>query len=92
MTPIGREVFGQKYRDELLQEAAWLRTGASMKVDAIERLLSRNHITPRVLAELGCGVGAVVEECRRRMLAASYVAVDASDEAIAVLRGGRSQC
>lgn len=85
MTPTGREVFAQKYRDELLQEAAWLRAGASMKVDAIEKLLSRNRITPNVLAELGCGVGAVIEECRRRMLAASYVAVDASAEAIAEL-------
>ena len=56
-----------------------------MKVDAIERLLSRNGITPNVLAELGCGVGAVIEECRRRMLAKLYVAVDASAEAIAAL-------
>ena len=57
-----------------------------MKVDAVERLLLRARLRPEVLVELGCGIGAVIEECRRRGLAGRYVAVDASGEAVSALR------
>ena len=82
---LGRTIFDDKYRHDLAWEAAWLRSGAGMKVDAIERLLARSEIRSAALAELGCGVGAVLEECGRRKLADAYVAVDASADAIAEL-------
>lgn len=82
----GREQFNRKYEDDLRWEADWLRAGSGMKVDAAQRLLARNGIHPTALAELGCGVGAVIEECRRRGLAGSYIAIDASTEAITYLK------
>lgn len=82
----GKDHFRLLYQTELEQEAEWLRRGAVEKVNSIEDLLRRNGIKPRKLLELGCGTGAVIAECQRRNLAASYVGVDYAPEAIDYLR------
>ena len=72
----GKDHYRLLYQTELEQEAEWLRRGAVEKVNSIEELLRRHDIKPRKLLELGCGVGAVIAECQRRNLAASYAGVD----------------
>jgi len=83
----GKARYRRLYQTELEQEAEWLRRGAVEKVNSIEGLLRRNGIQPTRLLELGCGVGAVIVECQRRNLAASYAGVDYAPEAIDYLRG-----
>jgi SAM-dependent methyltransferase len=80
-----RENYDELYR-EVEQEAEWLRRGARHKVDSVQHLLERNGIQPRRLLELGCGTGAVIEECRRRAIGREHVAVDFSSAAIGFLR------
>jgi SAM-dependent methyltransferase len=82
----GRDHYFDIYRNELQDEAEWLRRSASNKVDSIERLLRHHNIESRTLLELGCGTGAVISECRRRGLARRYIAVDFSEDAIEFTR------
>lgn len=81
----GRDHYRDIYRDALAVEAAWLRFGAADKADSIQLLLEQQQIRPKALVELGCGTGAVIGECQRRGIAAEYVAVDFSEEAIGYL-------
>ena len=74
------------YQTELQQEAEWLRRGAIEKTNSIQYLLKNNSIEPQTILELGCGTGAVVQECQRRGISQRYVAVDYSEEAITHLR------
>ncbi|WP_447603197.1 class I SAM-dependent methyltransferase [Nitrospira sp. Nam80] len=83
----GKEHYQTLYKNDLADQAEWLRRCAREKVDSIERLLKHNHISPRTILELGCGTGAVIMECQRRGLAEQYTAVDYSHEAIGHLRG-----
>jgi SAM-dependent methyltransferase len=83
----GKEHYQKIYKDDLADQAEWLRRGAREKVDSIERLLKENDIRPRTILELGCGTGAVIMECQRRGLADQYTAVDYSHEAIGHLGG-----
>ena len=80
---LGKDIYLDKYRNELEEEARWLEYGALCKADSVETLLRRHGIQPHTLLELGSGTGAVIRECQRRGLAQEYVAVDASEEAIA---------
>lgn len=82
----GRDHFDQLFIAELEQEAEWLRRGAWEKANSVE-ILSRFTSTQvdRVL-ELGCGTGAVIEECQRRRAGISYTAVDYSHTALEYLR------
>ncbi|MGD0734827.1 MAG: class I SAM-dependent methyltransferase [Terracidiphilus sp.] len=80
---LGKDFYIEKYRDELEAEARWLEYGAVFKANSVETLLRRHGIQPRVLLELGSGTGAVIRECQRRGLAEEYIAVDASEDAIA---------
>ena len=77
----GRDHNRRLHQTDLEQEAEWLRRGAAEKVNSIEGLLSATG-----LLELGCGVGAVIAECQRRNLAASYCGLDHAPEAIDYLR------
>ncbi|WP_310459754.1 class I SAM-dependent methyltransferase [Sphaerotilus sp.] len=83
---LGKDHFLQLYQTELEQEAEWLRRGAAEKANSIEQFLRIHEIHPLRLVELGCGVGAVITECQRRNLAATYMGVDYSHEAIDYLR------
>lgn len=83
---LGKDHFRQLYQTELEQEAEWLRRGAREKVNSIEQFLRAHDLHPRRLVELGCGVGAVITECQRRSLAATYMGVDYSQEAVDYLR------
>jgi SAM-dependent methyltransferase len=74
------------YDRGLEKEAEWLRRGAGNKVDSIQQLLARQHIEPRRVVELGCGTGAVIEECQRRGLGREFAGVDYAAEAVAYLR------
>jgi SAM-dependent methyltransferase len=74
------------YGRGLEKEAEWLRRGAGNKVDSIQQLLARRHIEPRRVVELGCGTGAVIEECQRRGLGREFAGVDYSAEAVGYLR------
>lgn len=82
----GREHYRSLYQQELELEAEWLRRGTADKADSVELLLRQNCLNPQRMLELGCGTGAVVQECQRRGLASEYVAVDYSAEAIGYLR------
>ncbi len=74
------------YREDLLREARLAAAAAPQRVRAIERLISRNQVPVRSVAELGCGPGDVILGCRRRGIGAEFVAVDYSEEAVAHLR------
>jgi SAM-dependent methyltransferase len=80
---LGKEIYLDKYRNDLEDEARWLEFGAVLKANSVETLLRRRSIAPDSLLELGSGTGAVIRECRRKGLAREYFAVDASEEAIA---------
>jgi 2-polyprenyl-3-methyl-5-hydroxy-6-metoxy-1,4-benzoquinol methylase len=79
---LGKDIFLDKYRKDLQDEARWLEYGAVFKADRVETLLRRHGIRPGTLLELGCGTGAVIRECQRRGLAKEYIAIDASEDAI----------
>ena len=83
---LGKDHYRLLYQAELEKEAEWLRRGAVEKVNSIETLLERNNIKPKSFLELGCGVGSVITECKRRSLASRYIGVDYSKEAIDYLR------
>jgi SAM-dependent methyltransferase len=78
-----KDFYLKKYRNDLEEEARWLEYGAVVKANSVETLLRRHGIQPRTLLELGSGTGAVIRECQRRGLAEEYIAVDASEDAIA---------
>lgn len=84
---LGKEIFIEKYRSHLEDEARWLEFGAAFKAGSIETLLKRHGIVPAgTLLELGSGTGAVIRECQRRNLAEKYIALDVSEDAIAWAR------
>jgi SAM-dependent methyltransferase len=83
---LGKNYYRILYQTELEEEAEWLRRGAAEKVNSIEILLNRNTIKPKIILELGCGIGAVITECQRRSLATNYIGVDYAPEAIDYLR------
>lgn len=83
---LGKDIYLDKYRNDLEDEARWLEYGAEMKADSVETLLHRRGIHPRTLLELGSGTGAVIRACQRRGLAEDYSAVDASEEAVSWAR------
>ena len=82
----GKEHYQRIYREDLDDQAEWLRRSAREKVDSIERLLRENAISPTTILELGCGTGAVILECQRRGIADNYIAVDYSQHAIEYLK------
>ena len=91
MTPrtnnvLGKDIYLDKYRNGLEDEARWLEFGAAMKANSVATLLRGRGIHPGALLELGSGTGAVIRECQRQGLARDYIAVDASEEAIAWAR------
>jgi SAM-dependent methyltransferase len=83
---LGKEIYIEKYRNDLEDEARWLEYGAVFKANSVETLLQHHRIRPHTLLELGSGTGAVIRECQKRGLADEYFAVDASEEAIAWAR------
>jgi SAM-dependent methyltransferase len=82
----GKEYYRLLYRSELDAEAEWLRRGAVEKANSIEQLLRRHAVRPDRILEIGCGTGAVLEECRRRGIGSRYTALDYSEEALSYLR------
>ncbi|MGH9375308.1 MAG: class I SAM-dependent methyltransferase [Terriglobia bacterium] len=70
------------YRTDVAVEAEWLRLGGNSKAGSIDLLTSRLPRPLSTLCEMGCGTGAVLEECIRRGLAMRYFGVDASAEAL----------
>ena len=82
----GREHYESLYKISLEKEAIWLKLSAAEKVNSIEYLLKKNSIVADTILELGCGTGAVIEECQRRNLFKKYVAVDYSREALDYLK------
>src|SRR4029079_12337198 len=86
----GREHYRALYRHDLERQAEWHRRGAMNKADSIAPLLQQQNVRPYRMVELGCGTGAVIEECRRRGLAREFVAVDYAEEAVQYLRGRAS--
>jgi 2-polyprenyl-3-methyl-5-hydroxy-6-metoxy-1,4-benzoquinol methylase len=82
----GRDYYESLYASELDGEAEWQRRSAAPKVDSIQTLLARHSINAQTIMELGCGVGAVICECRRRELARRYIGVDYSADAVTYLR------
>jgi hypothetical protein len=70
------------YRRDIAAEAQWLRLGATAKADSVDFLTSGLSRPFGVLCEMGCGTGAVLEECMRRGLARKYLGVDASEDAL----------
>ncbi len=83
---LGKEIYLEKYRNDLEDEARWLEYGAAFKANSVEALLQHHRVRPHTLLELGSGTGAVIRECQRRGLAEEYIAVDASEDAIAWAR------
>ncbi|MCC6612965.1 MAG: class I SAM-dependent methyltransferase [Anaerolineae bacterium] len=83
---LGKDQYAQKYRDHLELQAKWLTFGAIGKTDSVQTLLQRNSITPHTLLELGCGTGAILQECQRRGIAETYVGIDYSEDAITYLK------
>jgi SAM-dependent methyltransferase len=86
LTISGRDYFQFLYDEHVDAEAEWLRRGATEKVNSIERLLRKSGIRPTTILELGCGTGAVIQECQKRGLAQKYIAADYSEEAIQYLK------
>lgn len=83
---LGKDKYRLLYQTELEEEAEWLRRSAASKTDSVEILLNRNKIKPKTIIELGCGIGAVITECKRRRLAKNYIGVDYAPEAIDYLK------
>jgi hypothetical protein len=86
MQARGQMYYKRLYEADVNGQAEWLQLTCTQKTDAIERLLRRNCIHPKVLMEIGCGTGAVIGGCASRQLAREYIAIDPSPEAIEVLR------
>jgi len=82
----GREHYRAIYRRDLEAQAEWHRRGATNKADSIAMLLREQNVRPHRMAELGCGTGAVIDECRRRQLAREFIAVDYAEEAVGYLK------
>lgn len=74
------------YRSDIASEAEWLRLGAKAKADSVDLLTAGFSRPFGMLCELGCGTGAVLEECMRRSLARNYIGVDASADALNWIR------
>ncbi len=74
------------YESSLELEAEWLRLGAKSKADSVQALVADLALPLESLCELGCGTGAVLEECVRRRLAKRYFAIDGSKEALQYVR------
>lgn len=74
------------YRNDLVSEAEWLRLGGKNKADSIDLLTLHLQRPFDTLCEIGCGTGALLEECIRRGLARHYIGVDGSEEALDWIR------
>jgi SAM-dependent methyltransferase len=81
-----RDFFDGLYRADIVREAEWLRRTAPPKVDSIEYLLRSLPERPRHLAEIGCGSGAVLLECKARRVAKTYTGIEYSTTALDYLR------
>lgn len=78
----GKNYYRLLYQAELEQESEWLRRCSAEKAKSIEILTKRNYLKPCSIIELGCGVGAVINECKVRNIANRYMGIDYSREAI----------
>lgn len=65
---LGKDVYAKKYQANIELHAQWLNFGAHEKANSIQQLLIKHAIKPRNMLELGCGTGAVLEECQQRGL------------------------
>jgi 2-polyprenyl-3-methyl-5-hydroxy-6-metoxy-1,4-benzoquinol methylase len=87
-TPLTKSsaIYETIYRNDIASEAQWLRLGATAKAESIDLLTAGFPRPLGALCEMGCGTGAVLEECMRRGLARNYVGVDASGDALSWIR------
>ncbi len=81
-----RDFYDDLYRTDIARQAEWLRRTAPPKVDSIELLLRSLPRPPRHLAEIGCGSGAVLLECKARQLAKTFTGIEYSAAALDFLR------
>jgi SAM-dependent methyltransferase len=80
------------YEAGLDAEAEWLRLGAQAKARSIELLTADLPQPLGTLCEMGCGTGAVLEECMRLGLGSRYYGLDSCAAALTYLHqrlGGR---
>jgi 2-polyprenyl-3-methyl-5-hydroxy-6-metoxy-1,4-benzoquinol methylase len=70
------------YRNGLAAEAEWLQLGGTAKAESVDSLTAPLLRPFATLCEMGCGTGAVLEDCMRRGLARNYIGVDSSAEAL----------
>jgi SAM-dependent methyltransferase len=80
------QIYQTIYRNDIASEAEWLQLGAAAKAQSIDMLTAGLSRPFGVLCELGCGTGAVLQECMRRGLARNYVGIDVSEEALSWIR------
>jgi 2-polyprenyl-3-methyl-5-hydroxy-6-metoxy-1,4-benzoquinol methylase len=73
------------YEAGLDSEAEWLRLGAQAKARSIKLLTADLSRPFDSVCELGCGTGAVLEECMRLGLGLRYYGLDSSTAALAYL-------
>lgn len=73
------------YEAGLDAEAEWLRLGAQAKARSIKLLTADLPMPFDTVCEMGCGTGAVLEQCTRLGLGRHYYGLDSSTAALAYL-------
>lgn len=69
----------------LERNPTWHAEDSDWKADAIERILQRNGVQPRTIAEVGCGAGGILKALSAK-IPGEYSGFDISDQAIAIAR------
>ena len=68
----------------LAKNALWHTEDSPWKARQIRDLLADHHITPRTVAEVGCGAGAILTHLAAAFPATRFVGYDVSPQAIAL--------
>ena len=74
-----------RYRDGtyLSSNPSWHAEDSAWKARQVLAMLRRHGLTPRTVAEVGCGAGEVVAELARHLTSAEFVGYDVSQDAAA---------
>jgi SAM-dependent methyltransferase len=82
----GRDIYAQKYAENLATMTEWLRQSGAHKAQSVIELCRKFQFQPHSVLEVGAGTGAVISSLREQGLGEKHTALEYSADALAQLK------
>ncbi len=80
---MNKDIYTKKNGDYLKNNPTWHVEDSPWKANQIMKILKRNHIKPKTIAEIGCGAGEILNQLYRLMPDdINFIGYDISKDAI----------